>query len=145
MQMLKSPRYHANRQSYQDINRRVKRAVKVLKEENMENKIKKMEADFIENNSRNLFKTVRELEGKPKKSLLTVKDVHGDTHNELEEVLKCWEDHFNRHLNTEFNHNSAVINELIVPNDRKSTEPEPSKEEIRKEIKAMKFGKNTRN
>jgi len=40
----------------------------------MEIKIRKMEEDFTANNGRNIFKAVRELrEGKPKKSLLTVK------------------------------------------------------------------------
>ena len=89
LQMLKSPQSQANRQNYQNLNQRVKRAVKMLKEENMERKVMKMEQDFVENNSQNLFKTVRELEGKPKKSLLVVKDKSGKTKNQLEEVLKC--------------------------------------------------------
>jgi len=96
-------------------------------------KIKKMEEDFIANNCRNLFKSVRELKGEPKKSLLTVEDQQGDTHNQLNEVLKCWEAHFNAHLNTEFNHNSEALNDLHVPNNRASSEPHLAEKKSGKE------------
>jgi len=79
----------------------------------MEIKIRKMEEDFTANNGRNIFKAVRELrEGKPKKSLLTVK-ISMET------------------LNPE------ALKDLNLPNNRASNEQAPSKEEIRKGKEAL--------
>ena len=56
------------------------------------------------NNSHNLFKHVREIEGKGKKPISMVKDKSGNTHTNKDEVLKCWQEHFKAYLNTKFPH-----------------------------------------
>ena len=50
-------------------------------------KIKQLELDHKHNNSHNLFRTVRELEGKPRKPMSAVKDKQGNTHTDKKEVL----------------------------------------------------------
>ena len=45
---------------------------KTKQKKQLEEKIKKLEDDFKKKDSHNLFKSVRELEGKPKKSLMVV-------------------------------------------------------------------------
>ena len=55
----------------------MKTSVKKLKADNLTSKINKLEDDFRRKNSHNIFKTVRELEGLPKRSLNIVKDAIG--------------------------------------------------------------------
>ena len=59
-----------------------------------------------------MFKAIREIEGKPRKTLLAVKDKHGVKHTIQEEVLIIWKDHFENHLNTEFPHNSKASEDI---------------------------------
>lgn len=58
------------------VKREVKKAkenkTKNKKKKQLEEKIKKLGDDFKKKDSHNLFKSVRELEGKPKKSLMVV-------------------------------------------------------------------------
>ena len=108
----------------------------------LEQKVEQLEDDFHHNRSHNLFKTVREMEGKPQKPLNIVKDKKGETHTNTAEVLNCWEDHFSQHLNTEFPHDPTAINEIpgVRPQD---TEAHPliTREEIDKALKSMKYRK----
>ena len=108
----------------------------------LEQKVEQLEDDFHHNRSHNLFKTVREMEGKPKKPLNIVKDKKGEIHTNTAEVLNCWEDHFSQHLNTEFPHDPIAINEIpgVRPHD---TEAHPliTREEIDKALKSMKYRK----
>ena len=66
---------------------------------------------------------VKELEGNPKKCFSVVKDKAGNKLTDKGEVLKCWEEHFNKHLNTEFSHDpnalGSIICEEIVTHSRK--------------------------
>ena len=84
----------------------MKAAVKALKQKTLECKIKQLELPVYHrhNNTNNLFRTVRELEGKPRKPMGAVKDMQGNTNTDKIEVLKCWEEHFSAHLNTAFPH-----------------------------------------
>ena len=51
----------------------VKKEVKEAKRIQLDEKIRKLEDDFRKNDSHNLFKSVRELEGKPRKSIMKPK------------------------------------------------------------------------
>jgi len=62
------------------LNKNVKAAVKNLKRKRFEKVVSRLEEDFQYNNSKNLFKTVKELEGRPGKALTMVKDKHFKIH-----------------------------------------------------------------
>ena len=83
--MLNSPNDEAKREEYIKLNHEVKKAVKRQKNNNIQEKVEEIEMDFKMNNSHNLFKHVREIEGKGKKPFSMVKD----THTNKDEVLKC--------------------------------------------------------
>ena len=78
---------------YRKLNKDVKLAVQRLKRETMEKIVNYLEEDFAANNTKNLFKTVRELEDRPRKPITMVKDKHGNKHSQLNEVMDCWEEH----------------------------------------------------
>ena len=127
-------------QEYNRVNRIVKREVKKAKRKQLDEKIMKLEDD-LNNNSHNLFKTVRELEGKPKKSL---KNQKKDKTTKTGEVLKIWKDHFKQHLNTEFPHDENVIQSIPhpIPGTQQSIEElNITKEEVRNAISSLKNNK----
>ena len=124
------------------LNTKVKKGVKKTKQNQLENKIKQLESDFRANSSHNLFKTVRDLSGKPRKTLNVVKDKKGVKHTLAHEVLKCWENHFKEHLNTEFPRDSAAINNINIPHNDQNHIEDINKEEIRKAIRGMKNRKS---
>ena len=92
--------YKSTIQEYKRENRMVKKEVKKAKRKQLDEKIKKLEDDFKNNDSHSLFKTIRELEGKLRKSLIVIKNQKKDRATKTEEVLKIWKDHFRQHLNT---------------------------------------------
>ena len=57
----------------------MKKAVNNIKEENLENKISKLKEDFQKHSSRNFFRAVRKLEGRPMRFLTIVKGKKGMT------------------------------------------------------------------
>jgi hypothetical protein len=71
-----------------------------------------------------------------------VKDKQGTKHSQLNEVMKCWEEHFKTHLNTAFPHVPEALSDITLPQHRESQEPAITKEEIRKAIKSMKNSKS---
>ena len=137
--MLKNPSNAEMRKVYSKLNKEVKKAVKVAKNKNFESKIKQLENQYQKNDSHNLFKTVKELEGKPKKRLSMVKDETGAKHFQMGKVLKLWEEHFEKHLNTSFEHDENALQSL-EPIHVKSQEqvPDITKEEISSAIRKMK-------
>ena len=64
---IKDPNNFNARETYKSLNKVVKREIKNFKKKKLEQKIQAMEQDFYKNNSYNLFKTVKDLEGAPKK------------------------------------------------------------------------------
>ena len=71
-----------------------------------------------------------------------MKDKKGVKHTLAQEVLKCWENGFKEHLNTEFPHDSAAINNInILHNDQNHIE-DINNEEMRKAIREMKNRKS---
>ncbi len=127
-------------EQYRTLNKSVKKEIQKFKSQKLESKITQMENDFQNNNSNNLFKTVKELEGKPKKPIITINDKQGNkqTKQTINKVLKCWEKHFKEHLNKKFPFDDDALNELH-PNNENENNPEPiSQEEIKKSITSMK-------
>ena len=116
--------------------------MKKQKKEQLEKNFKQLEEDFRMNDSHNLFKTVRELEGKPKKSLAVIKDSNGKKHTLLSEVLTPWKDHFEKHLNTSFTHEISALEDLTDHPDADETGGEISKDDIKAAIRKMKARKS---
>ena len=57
----------------------VKKEIKEAKRIQLDEKIRKLEDDFRKNDSHNLFKSVREIEGKPRKSIMKPKCRQNDS------------------------------------------------------------------
>jgi len=140
-EMLNNPQSKEKKLLYKQLNKSVKHAVKMQKNCSLEKKIEQLELDFKQNNSHNLFKTVRDIEGKPRKAMSAVKDKQGNTHTNKSEVLKCWEEHFNTHLNTSFPHQPTAINEIPEAPEDAENLPPISEEEIERAVRKMKFRK----
>ena len=138
IEMVSNPLSAEKRALYQSANKVVKAAVKAQKQNALECKIKQLELDHKHNNSHNLFRTVRELEGKPRKPMSAVKDKQGNTHTDKKEVLKCWEEHFSAHLNTAFPHQPPAIDEIPGPPEEADDLPPISLEEIEQAVNKMK-------
>ena len=71
-----------------------------------------MEDNFKKNNTHKLFKQVRELEGKICRSTLAMKDSQGNLKTKNQDVLRIWKAHFEKHLNTQFNHDENSLQEF---------------------------------
>ena len=142
LELLQQPSSNTLKEKYKKLNKNVKKGVKKQKKEQLEKKIKQLEEDFRMNDSHNLFKTVRELEGKPKKSLAVVKDSNGKKHTLLSEVLTLWKDHFEKHLNTSFTHEISALEDLTDHPDPDETGGEISKDDIKAAIRRMKTRKS---
>ena len=74
---LKDPNNANARETYKSLNKLVKRGIKTFKKKKLEHKI-----------SYNLFKSVKELEGIPKKIIHTVTDKQGKKLTNINSVLK---------------------------------------------------------
>ncbi len=140
-EFLKKPTLNAVRERYRKLNKDVKRLVTSAKRQKLKKKIEKMEADFRANNSHNLFKEVRELEGRPKKSLSVVKDRSGRKCIKPKEVLECWKYHFQNPLNTAFPYEQQALEGITLPNIPSEIFENFSIEEIRKAVSQMKLRK----
>ena len=66
--LIQQPKSAILKEEYKMLNFEVKKGVKKTKKKQLENKIKQLESDFRANNSHNLFKTVRDLSGKLRKT-----------------------------------------------------------------------------
>lgn len=141
LKALNNPNDPTVRDEYRQTNREVKTKVKACKVENLQKKVFELEADFRNSNSHNLFKTVRDLESKPPKSLTVIKDKQGNLKTQLEEVLSCWEEHFKAHLNKSFPREDNAIETIPEPPINDEPTPDISLDEVRKAIKRCKFRK----
>ena len=135
---LKDPNNTNARETYKSLNKLVKRGIKTFKKKKLEHKIQMMEQDFYQNNSYNLFKSVKELEGIPKKAIHTVTDKQGKKLTNINSVLKRWKEHFEEHLNKEFPHHEAAIDETNENNHRDEPLDPITKDEVRRSISVMK-------
>ena len=66
-----------------------------------------------------------------------VKDKSGNTHTNKDEVLKCWQEHFEAHLNTKFPHEPEAMLDIPPPPPDAETQGEITTEEIKKAIARM--------
>ena len=99
---------------YKKLNKLVKAAVKFHKTNMLKERIEQLEHDFKHNNSHNLFKIVKELEDRPKKSLQAVLDKNGIKHTNKTKNLACWKEHFEEHSNKIFPHDPNAIDRIPV-------------------------------
>lgn len=137
--MMQNPQQGELKEQYKTLNRKVKLAVKKRKRRILEERIEKLEEDFRMNNSHDLFKTDRELEGRPKKPITAIQDKDGGKHIKSEEVLKCWKDHFSEHLNKEFPYQEGALDDInLIPPGELEGHQEISVEEIERAIRLMK-------
>ena len=87
------------------------------------------------NNTHNLFKTVRELENRPRKSLNVVQDKNGIKKFDINEVLECLKTHFQSHLNKKFPHDTEATSTIEEPVAIEENMPQISIEEVKIAIK----------
>ena len=68
--------------------------------------------------------SVRELECKPRKSLMVIKKQNVDKRTQTDKALKIWKEHFENHLNTEFSHDKSILQSIpeTMPGTEQSTE-----------------------
>lgn len=142
LNFLNRPNSNSIKKTYADLNKAVKAGVKKLKTDNLTNKINKLEDDFRRNDSHNLFKTVRELEGIPKKSLSIIKDTKGDKQTDPDIVLNLWKEHFQSHLNTSFPRDESATESINVNNLDPGQFDPITTEEIKNALKKMKNKKS---
>ena len=81
---------------------------------------------------------MKELEGIPKKTIHTVTDKQGKKLTNINSVLKRWKEHFEEHLNKEFPHHEAAIDEINENNHRDEPLDPITKDEVRRSISVMK-------
>ena len=74
----------------------------------------------------------------PKKTIHTVTDKQGKKLTNINSVLKRWKEHFEEHLNKEFPHHEAAIDEINENNHRDEPLDPITKDEVRRSISAMK-------
>ena len=111
--VINSKKSHAATiQEYRKVNRIVKKEVKKVKRIQLDEKMRKLEDDFRKNDSHNFFKSLRELEGKPRKRLTVIKNQNADKRTQTDEVLKIWKENFEQHLNTEFPHDESILQSI---------------------------------
>ena len=136
--MLNNPSTQ-NCETYRNLNKQVKAAVRKVKAQQLQDKVITLEEQFRKNDSYSLFKTVKELEGKPKKSMSVIKDDENVKHFQTDEIVELWKDHFKTHLNTSFPRDENVLitleNLQIEPDTNNS---DITEEEIQNAIKKMK-------
>ena len=138
---IKDPKNTNARETYKLLNKIVKREIKVFKKKKIEHKIQLMELDFHQNNSYNLFKTVKELEGTLKKTVHAVIDKQGKKLTDINSVLKCRKEHFQEHLSKGFPHHESA-KDGINKNNQPDIPLEPiTKEEVQRSISVMKIRK----
>ena len=140
--MLANPSDVSLCESYRKANRDVKNEVRKFKQNKLKETINSLEDDYQKNNSHNLFRTVRDLENRPRKPLNIIQDKNGVKRFDINEILKCWETHFQAHLNKKFPHDEAATSSIPDPTDDEGDFPDFSLEEVQNAIKKMKNGKS---
>ena len=135
---IKDPKNTNTKESYKSFNKVVKKETKILQKKISEQNTRLMEYDFHQNNSCNLFKTVKELERIPQSTMHIVIDKYGNKHTNINKVLKCWKDHLQEHLSKCFSHQQSAVDKIYENNNPNQPIETITKEEIRRIIGAMK-------
>ena len=69
---------------------------------------------------------------------MSVKDKSGNLHTNTEEILKCWEDHFQSHLNARFPHDPGALTDIDETDQAVQSGTEISHEQVLKTVQSMK-------
>ena len=62
-----------------------------------------------------------------------VKDLSGNTHANKDEVLKCWQEHFEAHLKIKFPHEPQAMINIPPPPPDAETQVKKTTEEIKRQ------------
>ena len=130
-----------NKSAYSKLNKNVKYQVKQWKKKQLEAEVTEMELAHAKNNSHELFKKVRKLAGERNKLHTVAKNKDGVLKSAPSDVLKCWEDHFSKHLNTEFPRDPDVLDTIPEPPNVNTHSVPFTEEEAEEAIKSMKNNK----
>ena len=130
-----------NKTNYSKLNKSVKYQVKLWKRRLLEKEVEDMEDAHVRNNSHELFKKVRKLAGERAKLQAAAKDKDGSLKTAPDEVLKCWEEHFSKHLNTEFPRDRKVLQSIPEAVNTEGTSLPFSIDEVEEAVKKLKNNK----
>ena len=75
------------------------------------------------------------------KTLAAAKDKQGNLRTAPDEVLKCWEDHFKKHLNTKFPRDDNILHTIPEPVHQNSASTPFTIEEVEEAVQKMKNNK----
>ena len=130
-----------NKNNYRKLNKKVKYEVKKWKKILLDKEVEEMEIAHAKNDSHELFKKVKKLAGERSKTQVAAKDKDGTLKTAPNEVMKCWEEYFCKHLNTEFPRDESALQSIPDP-PTTCTDSEPfTIEEVEKAVKALKNNK----
>ena len=105
-------------------------------------KIKEIDHDFICNNSQKLLKHIWYLEAEYVKWKHKVKSENGVINAKMEDILKCWEKYFLKHLIISFPHEECAMDYILLAEadewDRDVTVTDSEIERPLKQLKAEK-------
>ena len=138
--MLNNPSIK-NKKLYKKLNKEVKFKVKKWKKKILDSEIIELEAAHAKNDSHELFKKVKKLAGERDKLQPAAKTKDGILKTAPHEVLDCWKQHFDAHLNTKFPRDENVLQDIPDPPQSISQSDPFTMEEAESAIKMLKNNK----
>ena len=138
--MLNNPNTQ-NRKTYKAINKKVKYEVKQWKKKILDSEVKEMETAHAKNDSHELFKRVKKLAGEREKLQLAAKNKDGVLKTAPHEVMDCWKQHFESHLNTQFPRDEDALQDIPDPPPANTQSRPFTIEEAESAIKLLKNNK----
>ena len=100
-----------------------------------------MEVAHAKNYSHDLFKQVRKLSGERNQLQTAAKNTNGELKTAPTDVMRCWEEHFKKHLNTQFPRDDDILNTIPVPVADDSPSTTFTIDEVEEAIKSLKNNK----
>ena len=135
--MMNNPTAH-NKNQYAKLNKSVKYEVKKWKRTLLDREVEEMELEHAKNNSHELFKRVRKLAGEKNQSQIAAKNKDGILKTAPADVMKCWEHHFKKHLNTRFPRDDSIISTIPDPEVSHTSSTPFTPDEVEEAIKSLK-------
>ena len=111
--------------------------MKKWKKKLLDMEVSEMELAHAKNNSHELFKRVKKLAKERDKTQLAARNKEGILKTAPTEVMKCWEEHFAIHLNTEFPKDNSVLETIPDPSSAEYVSRPFSIIEVEKAIQAL--------
>ena len=130
-----------NKNNYAKLNKTVKFEVKKWKRRLLDKEVSEMEVAHAKNNSHELFKKVRKLAGEKSQLQTAAKNKHGVLKTAPTDVMKCWEEHFQKHLNTQFPRDDSILNTIPEPAAADAPSTPFTIDEAEEAIKSLKNNK----